>query len=125
SLIGNAAHKAIKCINLANKMSLSQTTNGRVTGHDTNCIKTMRHESSASASTSRSCRRLTARMSTTNNNDIKSCHFGRTLGVHPDASESSLESSLFDMFMPSAEGVTQPDRDQLFDKFDTERDSRM
>lgn len=29
------------------------------------------------------------------------------------------------MFMPSAEGVTQPDRDQLFDKFDTERDSRM
>lgn len=37
----------------------------------------------------------------------------------------ALESSLFDMFMRSTEGVTRLRCDQLFDKFDRKLDSRM
>jgi hypothetical protein len=71
-------------------MAFAQTTNRRIAGHHANRIEAMRDESSASASARGSCRSFATCMSTTNDDNIKSCHFGRSYVVHTDASESNL-----------------------------------
>ncbi|MBB5576906.1 hypothetical protein GGD50_005553 [Rhizobium paranaense] len=63
--ICDPTHQAVKRVNLANQMTLAQTTNCRITGHHTNRIALMSDQGCLRAPAGSRSRSFAARMSTT------------------------------------------------------------
>ena len=70
-LICDATHDTVQRIDLAYKVPLTQSTNGRIAGHDANIRSGQSHQRRGYAHTGRRMGSLSTRMTGTDNDDIK------------------------------------------------------
>ena len=74
SLVRNARHNTVHCVNLTNQMPFAKPPNRRVAGHHTNSITLHRNKRRGCTHARSRMRSLCARMTTTNNEDFKMFH---------------------------------------------------
>ncbi|KVK42687.1 hypothetical protein L905_04285 [Agrobacterium sp. TS43] len=69
--VGNPTHQTIQRIDLANEVSLAQTADGRIAGHDANRLTLMGNKGGFCTMPCSGSSGFAARVATANNNDIE------------------------------------------------------
>ena len=72
ALVGDAAHQAVQCIDFADQMAFSETSNGRIAGHGADGGESMRHQGRLRAHAGACGRGLTAGMAAANHDNVES-----------------------------------------------------